>query len=318
MLMTDLDLYTLPTVSLTYITADSPIVCATLRLAQTLSHAHDKQMQAGAGWYTLKTLTLGQWLGNLHGALALRSKAPATLNHLRVLNAFQEQLVWESVIKAQIDSTAESLFDLQALAANAAQAHKLAIEWNIPISGDGQGSEEQQQFHQWQIAFRAYCQEKCLIDCASLYAQLIDYLPEVDHGLLPTQLCFAGFDHYTALEKKLHAQLNACGIKVLALDQAGRTGHITRISPPDLDQECLAIATWAKRHLTRNPQARHCGSEPRGLSTAFARCARRHAHTRAYYCAQCTPTPAVQHQSRASLIQHTHCAMRPHATSGHW
>ncbi|MFZ9616443.1 MAG: hypothetical protein ACO3AG_07220, partial [Fluviibacter sp.] len=152
--MTDLDLYTLPTVSLTDITADSPIVCATLRLAQTLSHAHDKQMQAGAGWHTLKTLTLGQWLGNLHSALALRGKAPAALNHLRVLNAFQEQLVWESVIKAKIDSATESLFDLQALAANAAQAHKLAIEWNIPVSGNDQGSEEQRQFHQWQIAFR--------------------------------------------------------------------------------------------------------------------------------------------------------------------
>ena len=256
MLMTDLDLYTLPTVSLTDITADSPIVCATLRLAQTLSHAHDKQMQAGAGWHTLKTLTLGQWLGNLHSALALRGKAPAALNHLRVLNAFQEQLVWESVIKAKIDSATESLFDLQALAANAAQAHKLAIEWNIPVSGNDQGSEEQRQFHQWQIAFRVYCQEKNLIDGASLNAQLIDYLLEIDCALLPTQLCFAGFDHYTALEKKLHAQLNARGIKVQALDQAGRMGDITRISPPDLDRECLAIAAWAKRHLSSNPQAR--------------------------------------------------------------
>ena len=254
--MTDLDLYTLTPVSMTDIPADSPIVCATLRLAQTLSLAHDKQKQAGSGWRTLKAMTLGQWLGNLHDALALRGKAPAALNHLRVLNPFQEQLVWESVIQFQIDTSTEALFDLQALAAHASQAHKLSIEWNIPVDGSDQGSEEQQQFHQWQIAFRAYCQEKKLIDGASLHAQLIDHLPEVDHALLPSQLCFAGFDHYTALEKKLHAQLDARGIRVSAIDQARRPGHVSHVRPSDIGQECLTIAAWAREQLSNNPQAR--------------------------------------------------------------
>ena len=253
--MTDLDLYTLPTVSLPDITADSPVVCATLRLAQTLSRSHDQQKQASSSWRTLKTVTLGQWFGNLHDALALRGKAPAALNHLRVLNAFQEQLVWEAVIQAQIDTAAESLFDLQALAANAAQAHKLSIEWNIPVDGSDQGSEEQQQFRQWQIAFRAYCQEKKVIDSISLQAQLVDHISKVDIALLPSQLCFAGFDHYTSLEKKLHAQLSARGIKVVSIDQSGEPGHTSRINPPDIEQECLAIAAWAKRQLTINPQA---------------------------------------------------------------
>ena len=256
MLMTDLDLYTLPPVSITDIPADSPIVCATLRLAQTLSLAHDRQNQTGSGWRTLKSMTLGQWLDHLHDALALRGKAPATLNQLRVLNAFQEQLVWESVIQAQIDTSTESLFDLQALAANAAQAHKLSIEWNIPVDSSDQGSEEQQQFGQWQIAFRNYCQEKNVIDSLSLQAQLIDHIAEVDNALLPNQLSFAGFDHYTALEKKLHARLNARGIKVVALDHSGHPGHTLRVNPPDIQQECLAIASWAQRLLATNPQAR--------------------------------------------------------------
>ncbi len=254
--MTDLDLYTLTSVSRTDLPADSPIVCATLRLAQTLSYTHDKQKQAGSGWRTLRTMTLGQWLGSLHDALALRGKAPAALNHLRVLNTFQEQLIWEAVIQARIDTSAESLFDLQALATNAAQAHKLTIEWNIPVDGSTQSSEEQQQFHQWQAAFRAYCQEKNVIDGASLQAQLIDHLSEIDNALLPSQLCFAGFDHYTALEKKLHAQLSARGIRVLAVDQSAPPGHTTRVNPSDIEEECLTIATWARQHLASNPRAR--------------------------------------------------------------
>ena len=253
--MTDLDLYTIPPVSTTDLPADSPVVCATLRLAQTLSLAHDKQKQAGSGWRTLKSMTLGQWFDHLHDALALRGKAPAALNQLRVLNPFQEQLVWEAVIKGQIDTSAESLFDLQALATKAAQAHKLSIEWNIPVDGSDQGSEEQQQFRQWQIAFRNYCQEKNVIDSVSLHAQLIDSIAEIDTALLPSQLCFAGFDHYTVLEKKLHARLNARGIKVVALDHSGRPGHTSRVNPPDIGQECLAIAAWARQQLANNPQA---------------------------------------------------------------
>ena len=254
--MTELDLYTLPPVAMTDISADTPIICATLRLGQTLSRKHDELKQSGSGWRTLKTMTLGQWLSALHDALDLRGKTPAGLNNLRVLNTFQEQIAWEAVIRAQIDSSTESLFDLPALATSAAQAHKLSIEWNIPVDGGNQCSEEQQQFQQWQIAFRAYCLEKGLIDTASLHAQLIDHLSEIEATLLPGQLCFAGFDHYTALEKKLHAQLNARGVKVQTINQSATPGQITRITPADIDQECLAIASWAKQQLARNPQAR--------------------------------------------------------------
>lgn len=254
--MTDLDLYTLTPASLADIPDDSPIVCATLRLAQTMSRAHDQQKQAGSGWRSLTTMTLGQWLTHLHEALVLRGKAPAALSNLQVLNPFQEQIIWEAVIQSQIDTSTESLFDLQALAAHAAQAHKLSIEWNIPVDGSDHVSEEQQQFHRWQIAFRAYCKERNLIDGASVQAQLIDHIAEIDQALLPNQLCFAGFDHYTTLEKKLHAQLDARGTRVSTLDKEGEAGHVSRVRAADLEQECLMIADWAHRHLASNPKAR--------------------------------------------------------------
>jgi len=254
--MTELETQLLPPVALADLSAETTVICATLRLAQTLSRAHDERAHTDSGWRTLKAWTLGQWLNHLYDALALRGQAPAGLNSLRVLNSFQEQVLWEKVIRAQVDTTVEALFDVQALAASAAQAHKLSIEWNIPVDGGDTGSEEQRQFQRWQSAFRAHCQQHHFIDVPSLHARLIDHLSEIEQALLPGQLCFAGFDHYTALEQRLLAQLKTRGTSIITLAQAQPAGHMIRTAPADLAEECLAIAGWAKQQLANNPQAK--------------------------------------------------------------
>lgn len=253
--MTEFETHLLPPVALTDLPANTSIVCATLRLAQTLSHAHDQYAQPSSAWRTLKATTLGQWLNDLYEALTLRGQTPAGLSGLRVLTTFQEQLVWEKIIHAQIDTSVESLFDLTSLTTSAIQAHKLSIEWNIPVDGGNLGSEEQRQFQRWQAAFRAHCKEQGFIDVTSLQARLIDELSDIDSLLLPAQLGFAGFDHYTALEQRLQAQLKARGTVVLALAQPKAAGMVSRVAPKDMQQECLAIASWAKRHLAANPGA---------------------------------------------------------------
>lgn len=256
MLMTELEPHRLPQIDTATLPTDSVVVCATLRLAQTLAKTHDASAENQSSWRSLNATTLGQWLHALYDALVLRGQAPPSLVDRRVLNTFQEQLVWEKVIRQQIDTALEPLFDLKSLAASAAQAHKLSIEWNIPVDGGALGGEEQRQFQQWQEAFRAHCQQQGLIDVASLHARLIDHLPAVARTLLPTTLAFAGFDHYTALEYKLQAQLQSMGIATLAIAPPSAVGKISRVEPADLAQECLAIASWAQQHLAAKPHAR--------------------------------------------------------------
>lgn len=253
--MTEPQMHLLPSVALTDLPTDTPIVCATLRLAQTLSRTHDERTHQSPAWQTLQATTLGQWLNNLYEALALRGQTPVGLNGLRVLNTFQEQLIWEKVIRSQIDTSVESLFDLQSLTASAAQAHKLSIDWNIPIGGADNSSEEQRQFQHWQAAFRTHCEQQGFIDVASLHALLIDQISIIDRTLLPSHVTFSGFDHYTALEQRLQAQLSARGTVVAALALTKAAGQVTRTTPADLEEECLNIAAWAQRHLAQNPRA---------------------------------------------------------------
>ena len=105
--MTEPQMHLLPSVALTDLPTGTPIVCATLRLAQTLSRTHDERTHQSPAWQTLQATTLGQWLNNLYEALTLRGQTSVGLNGLRVLNTFQEQLIWEKVIRSQIDTSVE-------------------------------------------------------------------------------------------------------------------------------------------------------------------------------------------------------------------
>jgi probable DNA repair protein len=236
--------------------ADTLFVCATQRLAQTLSHSHDTRFAQSRGWRALEATTPENWLATLHASLELRDLLPPTLKGLRVVNGFQEELVWRNVIRADLEKNLEPLFDLKALASSARQAHRLAIQWKIPIEANNYGSEEQRQFHRWHLAFRAYCRQRHLIDSARMQACLIDDLPNIPRSLLKSNLVFSGFDHFTPLEQQLQSQLARQGVRLYVQDHAAGTAVIRRVAPLDLDAECQAIAFWAQQHLNQNPTTR--------------------------------------------------------------
>lgn len=254
--MTTPDPTPLPEQSLHALAADSLVLCATQRLAQTLARTHDHAVSLGSGWQSLQATTPDLWFTHLYAALDLRGLAPSALAGVRVLNAFQEQIVWEQIIRGELDTGLEPLFDLKSLAASASQAHRLAIQWGIPVSSCANSSEEQRQFERWQSAFRQHCQKHRLIDSTRMQACLIDYLPDMPRSLLKPQIAFSGFDHYTVLEQRLQAQLSRMGIPLCQLSPPNTPGQISRVAPADLDTECNAIAAWAQRHLSENKAIR--------------------------------------------------------------
>jgi probable DNA repair protein len=245
-----------PQVPLSGLTANSVILCATQRLAKTLSRSHDEAAGQQQAWQSLQATTVNLWLGNLHAALDLRGLLPPALSGLRVLNSFQEKLIWEGVIKEALDTRLEPLFDLSALAARASQAHRLSIQWNIPVNPSSGATEEQAHFQLWQQDFQARCQTQQLIDTTRMQAYLIDHLPAIPRSLLQPQVVFAGFDHYTILEQRLQQQLAAAGINLVTLAQSSHKSCISRVAPIDLDDECQSIALWAQSHLRENPGVR--------------------------------------------------------------
>lgn len=243
---------------------DSLVICATLRLAQTLALTHDQTTsktaaQVTPSWHTLQSTTFQQWLHALHDAMSLRGQELPELEGIRVLDAFQERLVWEQVIHEHLDRSAATLFDIGALAATAAEAHALIINWEVrldPGFGTAFTSEENAAFRHWRARFLDRCREQHLIDGASLNRLLIEQLA-TQNDALPADVAFAGFDHYTPLEQRLQTALHARGCRLHALIPSA-----TNQAPPqihaaaDRAAECLAVADWAQHLLQITPQAR--------------------------------------------------------------
>ena len=184
--------------------SDSLTLCATTRLAQTLRG----ELPGGqAVWRTRPALTLGQWLGGLADEALLTGIAELP----GALDAFSERLLWEKVIAGSLTEAAP-LFDLQGMAASAAEAQALCRVWQLAPGGSAL-SDEAKLFLGWQAEFDQRCRSNGWIDGAGLQRQLIALI-EAGHFTLPATISFAGFDRHTPLEHDLMAALAARGVVV--------------------------------------------------------------------------------------------------------
>lgn len=247
-------------ISRNHLPADCEVICATLRLAQTLAEAHDAAAQTSGSWASLQSTNFTQWLRQTYDALALRGQEPATLAGLRVLDPFQERLIWEQVIRHHLEPETTSLFDVSALAATAAEAHALSINWGIAVGGSFAGAfanTEQERFRLWREDYIDRCQQQGLIDGSRLNATLIEHL--TDPGIpLPNDLAFAGFDHFTPLEQRLQAQLQTRGCRLYRLidEPCPKTPTLQVYQAADLEHECLAVAEWVAQQQRIHPASR--------------------------------------------------------------
>jgi hypothetical protein len=236
--------------------AESLILCATSRLAQSLRWQHDRaQVAAGkTQWPTLNTATVSQWFATLAEEALLRGKAESLLQR-RVLDAFQETLLWEQVISESIPDYATSFFDVPGMAATAAEAHKLMVVWGInPVSsGEAEATDETEEFLRWRRKFLDVCSASELIDAAQSHEAILTL---VDSGRLqlPREVFFAGFDNITPQERRLKALLVEQGVTVADWQIAEATTPSLEIRLlPEADSERRAVAQWAAAQLARKP-----------------------------------------------------------------
>ncbi|MFZ2269732.1 MAG: PD-(D/E)XK nuclease family protein [Azonexus sp.] len=228
--------------------ADRLLLCATTRLAQI------RRGERPAGqrvWRTTPALTVGQWLAGLadEALLCGIAELPAALD------PFAERLLWERVIADGLDTASAPLFDIQGMAASAAEAQALSRIWSINPAA-GQASDEARLFAGWQAEFLKRCQAGGWLDLAGIQLQVVALI-EAGHFALPAAVGFAGFDRLTPLELRLQAALTARGV-VLEETPAG-PGEARRqqlFALPDSAAECAAVAAWAKARLAEQPAAR--------------------------------------------------------------
>ena len=227
---------------------DRLTLCATSRLAQTLRGEAPDGVEV---WRTRRALTIGQWLGSLADEALLGGIADLPT----ALDPFAERLLWEKIIAASL-TEATPLFDLQGMAASAAEAHALSRLWNIRPAG-AQLADETRLFAGWQLEFDKRCRAAGWSDTVSLQRQLIGLIA-AGHFALPDAVSFAGFDRLTPLEEGLMAALSGRGVSVenQAKNAVDRDSHHQVLPCADVAAECAAIAAWAQAHLAADPACR--------------------------------------------------------------
>lgn len=231
--------------------SDSLYLCATTRLAQTLRGELPAER---AVWRTRQALTLGQWFATLADEALLSGIADLPVG----LDAFSERLLWEKVIAASLTDAAP-LFDIQGMAASAAEAQALARVWKIRADGSAL-SDEAKLFIGWQTEFDKRCRSNGWIDPAGLQRQVIELIA-AGHFALPESVAFVGFDRYTPLERDLMAALTARGVSVqnqpkFPVDRGNDDGRHRVVACADGDAECATVVAWVQEQLAANPACR--------------------------------------------------------------
>ena len=237
----------------------SLILCATQRLARNLQLA-DSARQVATGvavWPTLAALTVDAWLARLGEQIALTGAVSVTEVPARVLSPFEEALVWRRVITAALED--EALFDLDALAQTAAEAHALAHNWHLSLDAadtvDGGQHEELRRFRHWRRAFVDTCRRQDWLDAARYRAHVCEWI-EQGHGVLPESVRFVGFDAPSPQVRHLAAALVARGVAFEWQEAEAACPAQTVIACKDAEAECRAAAEWARARLEQNPAAR--------------------------------------------------------------
>ncbi len=235
------------------------ILCATSRLAQSLRWQDDRaHVAAGdAQWPTLNTATVAQWFASLAEEALLRGKAEGLLAR-RVLDSFQESLLWEQVIVESIPDYATSFFDVPGMATTAAEAHKLMVVWGVAPSAADEASDatdETEVFLRWRRKFLHLCAKQELIDGAQFNEAVLTL---IDSGSLrlPGEVFFAGFDNITPQERRLKALLAKQGVQVTERQfDTTATPSLQIRMLPEADSERRTAAQWVAAQLARKPDA---------------------------------------------------------------
>ncbi len=258
---------TLPSLDALPAPEDAPgetlVLCATHRLARALRAGHDRARAAAglARWHSLECLTVDQWLEAVGTEALLAGEIPAASAPRHVLDARQEQALWEMAVTAGLADRPEApLFDREGLAAAAREANELALVWQLPLPEEAAAAREPLppetvEFLRWRADFRRRCAAGGWLESARHGRRLVAALAG-GAGRLPPTVMLAGFDRFNPLERDLLAALQVRGVRLLELAPEGAAGRAEAAAFPDRIAECRAAAAWAAVRLAADPDAR--------------------------------------------------------------
>ena len=168
-----------------------------------------------------------------------------------LLSAYQEQVVWEQVIR---DSPAgASLLQIPETARQAIESWRLILVYRLPVDGNFEASEDWAAFASWAREFQRRCRQSGWLERARLSDFLRDRIA-AGHMQQPTRLFIAGFDETTPQQTDLFEALRAW--RRIELPDYVPVPKRSRLR--DSAREIRSAAAWARRLLESDP-ATHIG-----------------------------------------------------------
>jgi ATP-dependent helicase/nuclease subunit B len=222
------------------------VITASRRLARVLTDEfHGSQQEQGRSvWNTADILPLDAFLKRCWGNYVWAAGPRGVL-----LDALQEQVVWEQVIR---DSPAgDSLLRLPETARQAMEAWRLVQAYRLPLDGRFEATDDWAAFAAWARAFRKRCADNNWLEPARLADVLADL---IKRGELPraAPLFLAGFDELTPQQSDLFTALGATVLAETHNSQAVPERWILR----ENGEEIRATAAWSRQRLEQNPAGR--------------------------------------------------------------
>ena len=165
-----------------------------------------------------------------------------------LLNAVQEQALWERIIRDSPDGA--SLLRVPETARAAAQTWRLAIAYRLPIDGSFEASEDSAAFAGWSREFRKLCRDRGWLD----RARLSDFLREkfaARELLAPHGIHAAGFDEMTPQQREFFDGVGDWR----TVEPSDLAAKIERRKLRDASAEIRSAAAWARGLLVLNPGA---------------------------------------------------------------
>lgn len=165
-----------------------------------------------------------------------------------VLNALQEQALWERIIRES--PAGASLLQIPEAARQAAHTWQLLAAYGLSVDGSFEASEDSAAFAAWSREFRESCRENGWLE----RARLSDFLRQrIASGDLPQplELYVAGFDEITPQQR---AFFDALG-DWRAIEPGDSGAVIGRRKLRDASDEIRSAAAWARHLLELDPKA---------------------------------------------------------------
>ncbi len=228
---------------LTTLNQDITVLTPNSRIADYLLREFDQlQIQAGhQSWATPKIAPLNAWLREQY--------LQDHLQHGMLLSDFEEQLIWQSIIRNNDNDGL--VLQLNNTAQLAKQAWQTLTQWEIKTATvAAQDNQEVMTFLQWSEIFEQLKQDKQWHSSCEL-SRLVRTSIENKQVTLNKKIILVGFEDIPPITKSLFAQIETQS-ELEYFNGESLSQSIQRIELTNKSTEILTMAQWAKKKWEHN------------------------------------------------------------------